>query len=142
MTFPTKEEVLMEKGQQVLAKFENKYGFEVTEHAEVVMAHDGPLPTVTVTYMADDGDESVTIPQAQATVVVARVTYGFSCYDDFETMEEALQRAAELAREPMRDPLGRNVRILDLTRKVGEGAASYFPTLLAVKRPARTEVTA
>lgn len=58
-----------------------------------------------------------------------RVVYGWSAYDDFDTLEWAESRMAELAREPTSDDLCRRVTILDRS-------VTPHPTIATVQRPA------
>lgn len=129
----------MTKGTMVRVRFKDRYGHDRAETAEVVR-HFGDVPfgLVRVTWMEHGEDQYLTTPASEVEVLAARVTYGWSCYDDYATMEEALQRAATLARQPMKDPLCQRVAILDLTRR--EGKYGTLPTLLEVRRPAEAPV--
>lgn len=121
-----------EKGQMVRINFTDQYGHDRTETAEVFEVD---ATGVRATYMAYGEDHYQWVPFDKATLLAARVTHGFSCYDDFATMEEALQFAAERAREVERDPLCRKVRILSLDPEQRSKKWGIFRELLEVERP-------
>lgn len=124
-------EQTFQEGQTVRINYTDQYGHDRTESAEVVRSDDD---TVTATFMAYGNDEYVTVPHANAEVLVARVTFGWSNYDDYTSMMDALVAAAKLATTPMKDPSCRRVSIIDLSAERGKHGT--FHTALSVERPA------
>lgn len=70
-------------------------------------------------------------PIQDTTEQTYRVTYGWSCYEDFSDETAALAYAKQRATQPVSDRLCHLVEILDLTQ------SAPYPVLWSATRPAR-----